>query len=60
VSVVTANKLGVAGAQALAKALESNTTLTTLILDSACATAVPVSQHVDYFFICCLHSPLVL
>jgi hypothetical protein len=40
VSAITDNQIGDAGAQALAKALESNTTLTTLNLESAWHTAV--------------------
>jgi hypothetical protein len=41
-SAVTGNQIGDAGAQALGKALESNRTLTTLILYGARPTALVV------------------
>jgi hypothetical protein len=43
VSAITDNQIDVAGAQALAKALESNHALTALDLFSACRTAVVVA-----------------
>jgi hypothetical protein len=53
VSAVTGNQIGDAGAQALAEALESNHTLVTLVLWSACFTAAIVAVLVAAVSLMC-------